>query len=278
MPKAPRGKWRDIAPKDLDPLTYAVTSRDRSTISMVAEALRHRNVALAYQPIIQSGPVGRIAYYEGRIRVYDETGRIIPAGDFMSAVEATETGRLIDCAALEMGLRALRSEPSLRLAINMSARSIGYPKWLRILRQALMRNPNIGERLILEITESSAMLVPELVVNFMNDMRRHGISFAMDDFGSGFTSFRFLRDFLFDMLKIDGSFIRGVAQSPDNQVLTNALIAIAKQMDMVCVAEHVEREEDAQWLMHAGIDCLQGYYYAAPTIHPPWEDAARDRA
>jgi EAL domain-containing protein (putative c-di-GMP-specific phosphodiesterase class I) len=278
MPKAPRGKWRDIAPNDLDPLTYAVTSRDRSTISMVAEALRHRNVALAYQPIIQSGPVGRIAYYEGLIRVYDETGRIIPAGDFMSAVEATETGRLIDCAALEMGLRALRSEPSLRLAINMSARSIGYPKWLRILRQALMRNPNIGERLILEITESSAMLVPELVVNFMNDMRRHGISFAMDDFGSGFTSFRFLRDFLFDMLKIDGSFIRGVAQNPDNQVLTNALIAIAKQMDMVCVAEHVEREEDAQWLMHAGIDCLQGYYYAAPTIHPPWEDAARDRA
>jgi EAL domain-containing protein (putative c-di-GMP-specific phosphodiesterase class I) len=61
-------------------------------------------------------------------------------------------------------------------------------------------------------------------------------------------------------------------------VLTNALIAIAKQMDMVCVAEHVEREEDAQWLMHAGIDCLQGYYYAAPTIHPAWEDAARDRA
>lgn len=278
MPKAPRGKWRDIAPNDLDPLTYAVTSRDRSTISMVAEALRHRNVALAYQPIIQSGPVGRIAYYEGLIRVYDETGRIIPAGDFMGAVEATETGRLIDCAALEMGLRALRSEPSLRLAINMSARSIGYPKWLRILRQALMRNPNIGERLILEITESSAMLVPELVVNFMNDMRRHGISFAMDDFGSGFTSFRFLRDFLFDMLKIDGSFIRGVAQNPDNQVLTNALIAIAKQMDMVCVAEHVEREEDAQWLMQAGIDCLQGYYYAAPTIHPPWEDAARDRA
>lgn len=278
MAKASRSKWGDIPAHELDPLTYAITTRDRSTVAMVAEALRHRNVALAYQPVVQSGPVSRIAYYEGLIRIYDETGRIIPAGDFIQAVETTETGRLVDCAALELGLRTLRQQPNLRLAINMSARSIGYPKWMRVLKQGLMRSPTIGERLILEITEGSAMLVPELVTNFMGDMRRHGISFAVDDFGAGFTSFRYLRDFLFDILKIDGQFIRGVATNPDNQVLTNALIAIAKQMDMLCVAEQVERAEDAAWLAASGIDCLQGYYFAAPTIHPPWEDATRARA
>ena len=137
MPKAPRGKWRDIAPNDLDPLTYAVTSRDRSTISMVAEALRHRNVALAYQPIIQSGPVGRIAYYEGLIRVYDETGRIIPATDFINTVEDTEYGRMLDCISLEKGLAELRRVPDLRLSVNMSARSIGYKKWMRVLQRGL---------------------------------------------------------------------------------------------------------------------------------------------
>ena len=169
-----------------------------------------------------------------------------------------------------MGLRTLAQQPELRLAINMSARSIGFSDWMKTLRKGLMRDATVGERLILEITESSAMLVPELVTGFMAQMRRQGISFALDDFGAGYTSFRYLRDFLFDVLKIDGQFIRGVATDPDNQVLTSALIAIARQMDMMTIAEQVECADDAAWLEQAGIDCLQGYYYAAPTVHPPW--------
>ena len=193
-------------------------------------------------------------------------------------VEATEIGRRIDCTALDLGLTALHDHPDLRLSINMSARSIGYPPWLRRLKRALMSDETIGERLILEITEGSAMLVPELVISFMRDMRRQGIAFALDDFGAGLTSFRHLRDFLFDILKIDGEFIRGIADNPDNQVLTRALIGIGQQFDMFTVAECVERGEDAQWLAENGMDCLQGYYFAAPTIHPPWEHPARQTA
>ncbi|GAA6147644.1 EAL domain-containing protein [Pseudooceanicola nitratireducens] len=261
----------DIERRDLDPLSYAVASRDRSTIKMVQEALKHSNVALAFQPVLQARAPDRIAFYEGLIRIFDETGRVIPAGDFIQQVEETETGRLIDCAALEQGLKVLSEAPDIRLALNLSARSIGYPKWMRILRKALMRDQTIGERLILEITESSAMLIPELVVNFMTEMRRHGISFALDDFGAGYTSFRYLRDFLFDILKIDGQFVRDTATDPDNQVLTRALIAIAEQMDMLTVAEQVETAADADWLTRNGIDCLQGYYFAAPTIQRPWD-------
>ena len=265
----------DVARGEDNPLSYAVASRDRSVLRMVDAALRHGNVALAYQPIMQARAPDQVAYYEGLIRIFDETGRVIPAGDFIFAVEARETGRLIDCAALELGLRTLEQTPDIRLALNLSARSIGYPKWMRILRKSLMRNPTVGERLILEITESSAMLIPEIVTNFMSEMRRHGISFALDDFGAGYTSFRYLRDFLFDILKIDGQFIRNVADDPDNQVLTRALIAIAEQMDMLTVAEQVETAEDAAWLTRAGIDCLQGYFYAAPTIRPPWQVPAQ---
>jgi EAL domain-containing protein (putative c-di-GMP-specific phosphodiesterase class I) len=271
-------KWADVEAGQHNPLAYAVTARDRSVIEMVDHAVRHKEVLLAYQAVVPAGRQTRPAFYEGLVRVLDETGRIIPARDFIHQIETTETGRIIDCLALEQGLRALHRFPFLRLSINMSARSIGYARWMRALKRGLGQDPTIAERLILEITESSAMLVPELVVNFMTDLQRKGISFAMDDFGAGFTSFRYLRDFYFDIVKIDGQFIRGIADDPDNQVLTRALVAIAEQFDMVTVAESVERPRDAVYLEQMGVDCLQGYFFGAPTVHPPWEEISDQKA
>ncbi|OWU86683.1 diguanylate phosphodiesterase [Oceanicola sp. 22II-s10i] len=252
--------------------------RGADVLLSVRETVAHGQLALAYQPVMQAGRTDRVAFYEGLARVYDPGGRIIPARDFIAAIEETETGRDLDVQALAIGLQVLAEQPDVRLSINMSARSIGYPDWMRTLKRGLMHDPTVAERLILEITESSAMRVPELVTNFMSRLARQGISFALDDFGAGFTSFRYLRDFQFDLIKIDGQFIRGIAQNPDNQVLTRALSMIAEQFDMFTVAEAVERAEDAAWLITNGIDCLQGYYYAAPTIHPPWEEAADSRS
>ncbi|MEO1138849.1 MAG: EAL domain-containing protein [Pseudomonadota bacterium] len=263
-------KWANVQAGQQNPLAYAVTARDQSVIQMVDEAVRHKQVMLAFQAIVPAGRQDQPAFYEGLIRVLDASGRIIPAREFIHSIEATETGRIIDCLALEKGLRSLREYPQVRLSINMSARSIGYPRWMRSLKRGLSQDPTIAERLILEITESSAMLVPELVVNFMADLQKKGISFALDDFGAGFTSFRYLKDFYFDILKIDGQFIRGIADDPDNQVLTRALVAIAEQFDMVTVAESVEQPRDAIFLQNMGLDCLQGYYFGAPTIQPPW--------
>jgi EAL domain-containing protein (putative c-di-GMP-specific phosphodiesterase class I) len=262
---------------EVSPLDYAVTLRDRNTLDMVANALRHRNTMLAFQPVVQSQRPDRIAFYEGLIRVLDDTGRIIPARDFIDAVEATETGRILDCVALETGLRTLQRHPHIRLAINMSARSIGFPRWMRSLRQGLKGDPTIGERLILEITERSAMTVPELVVRFMSDLQKRGITFALDDFGAGYTSLRYLRDFQFDVIKIDGDFIRGVHADADNQVLTRAMVDIARQFDMFTVAESVEHHADSLWLTQIGVDCQQGYFFGAPTVHPAWNSPAAQR-
>jgi EAL domain-containing protein (putative c-di-GMP-specific phosphodiesterase class I) len=193
----------------------------------------------------------------------------------MPTVENAELGRKIDCLALEKGLRTLARNPNIRLSINMSARSIGFPRWVRALERGLKQNPTIGERLILEISESSAMLVPELVINFMKGLQSKGISFALDDFGAGYTAFRHFRDFYFDIVKIDGQFIRGIADFPDNQVLVAALAAIAEQFDMLTVAEHVERPEDAAMLTEMGIDCMQGFYFGAPSVRPPWKKHSR---
>ena len=255
------------------PLSVADGLRRQQTIAMVRAALDDRRAMLAYQPVVQARMTNRPAFYEAFIRILDEKGRVIPARDFMDDVETSELGRRIDCLALELGLIALAREPSIRLAVNMSARSIGYPTWLSTLERGLRADPSIAERLILEITESSAMIMPDLVTVFMADMQARGICFALDDFGAGYTAFRYLKDFYFDIIKIDGQFIRGIHADPDNQVLAQALIAIARQFDMFTVAESVETAEDARYLIDIGMDCLQGYYYGIPSTEAPWRQS-----
>ncbi|HMO06713.1 MAG TPA: EAL domain-containing protein [Paracoccaceae bacterium] len=269
----------DVMRDDASPVAAAMAEQDRRAIAMVRDALDRGRLRLAFQPVVNGRDPGRIAFHEGLIRVLDDTGRAIPARDFIDTVETMELGRMIDCASLEMGMTALAQRADLRLSVNMSARSIGYPRWMRVLRRGLAANPTVGERLILEITERSAMLVPEIVTAFMDEMQSAGVSFALDDFGAGFTSFRYLRDFCFDMLKIDGQFIRGIARDPDNQALTRALLSIGRHFDMVTVAESVERPEDAAWLRAEGIGAMQGWLFGAPTVRPAWmEEAVRRRA
>jgi EAL domain-containing protein (putative c-di-GMP-specific phosphodiesterase class I) len=261
----------DGAPRSA--LEQAVSTRDGAVLGMVQRAITHREVMLAFQPVMQARAPGRTAFHEGLIRVLDETGRVIPAREFIAVVEDTEYGRLLDCLALEQGLAELAREPGLRLAINMSARSIGYRKWMRTLDRGLARDATVAERLILEITERSAITVPELVAAFMGDLQRRGITFAMDDFGAGYTALRHFRELSFDVLKIDGQFCHGIAQDADNQVLVAAMVSIATQFDMFTVAERVEREADARCLTDLGVDCLQGYLFAAPTTRPDWHRA-----
>lgn len=259
------------------PLNSAVSARDRSAVQMATEAVRHRQCHLAYQPVMQARPPHGVAFYEGFIRVLDETGRVIPAREFMPQVENTPIGRDLDCVALEKGLRAMARNPEIRLAINMSARSIGYARWSRVLERFLKRDPTIGERLILEISEDSAMQVPELVIDFMDRLQDKGVAFTLDDFGASNFSFRHFREFFFDAAKIDGQFVRGISTNPDNQALVRALIAVAREFEILVIAESVETREDAEFLMASGVDCLQGFLFGAPSVKPPWEQKSAEK-
>jgi EAL domain-containing protein (putative c-di-GMP-specific phosphodiesterase class I) len=262
----------------VSPLAVAISAADLETIEMVRKAILERKVMLAFQPVIMATDPDRIGFHEGLIRVAEPSGRIIPAKDFMPAVEEHELGRQIDVSALSLGLRALADNPDLRLSINMSARSVGHPDWMRTLTRGLNHAPTVAERLILEITESSAMMVPELVIRFMYDLSRKGIAFAIDDFGAGHTSFRYLRDFNFDMLKIDGQFTRDIQNDEDNQALVRALIMVGQHFHMLTVAEMVETAAEAECLRALGVDCLQGYAFGAPTVNPDFMQAMARRA
>lgn len=261
------------------PLAATLAEKDRATVAMVRLALRSKRVALALQPVVDAADPTRIAFHEGLIRILDGTGRLVPAREFISAVEATDAGLELDRAALALGLEALRRDAGLRLAVNMSARSIGAVRWMETLATGLAWDDTIAERLILEITEASAMAMPELVTAFMTGLQRRGISFALDDFGAGQTSFRYFRDFSFDMVKIDRQFIANVHRDADNQILVRALVMIVRQFDMFVVAEGVELAEEAAWLRQHGVDCLQGYLFGLPvTVPAPGRSEARRRA
>jgi EAL domain-containing protein (putative c-di-GMP-specific phosphodiesterase class I) len=252
------------------PVAWAAALQADDTLAMVEQALAARRVRLAFQPVVSARDPARVLFHEGFARILDDTGRAIPARDFMDAVETTELGRRIDAAVLDLGLGALRAHPDLRLSVNMSARSIGFQPFTRALSRALAADLSLGPRLVLEVSEVSAMLMPDLLLAFMDDTRLSGVTFALDDFGSAFTSFRHLRDFCFDMVKVDGAFVRSIDRNPDNQAVVRALIAVARAFEMAVVAEAVETPAEAAMLTQIGVSAMQGMRFGMPTVEPDW--------
>ena len=249
---------------------FAGGQAQRQMLCDVAAALRSGRTALAFQPVVQASRRDTPAFHEGLIRIFDARGEAIPAGRFIAAAEPRSMGRSIDCAALRHGLTALSAKPDLRLALNMSVRSIGHRGWMRILDEGLERDPTAGERLIIEITERSAIVAPDLLTSFMDRLRLRGIAFALDDFGAGYTSFRHFRQFRFDILKIDGEFCRGIEAQPDNRFLVSTLQSIARHFECFTVAEMVERPAEAELLTELGLDSLQGWLFGKPMLRPDW--------
>ena len=263
-----------------DPVTvFGVDSQvmhePRDPVAMVHEALAQRSVCLAFQPVVQARAPHIPAFHEGLVRLRDRAGRLVPAGAFIDAIEAHPLGREIDVLALGMGLRALQAHPALRLSINMSALSVTHRPWLETLRRGLVGDPTVGERLILEVTEASAMGLPDVVCAFMRDVQETGVAFALDDFGAGATAFRYLRAFRFDAVKIDGQFTRDLPTGGDGRVLVSALLRIARHFEMMTVAERVETAAEAAACARLGVTCLQGYRFGIPVLRPEWGCDAR---
>lgn len=276
--KGPRISKYDREPGLASPLDVAISAEDRQIMAQVAQALKDRRMRLAFQPAVYAADPTIIGFYEGFIRLLNDRDQVIPARDFMRAVEQQELGREIDCAALQMGLMMLQRHPKIRVSINMSARSVGYRPWSQVLRKAVRDTPGLARRLILEISEPTILQVPDMLKPFMEEMRAQGVVFALDDFGADLMSLRMLCDLRFEIAKIDGSLVSLIDRSPEIQVVVRAAIAVAQEMDMYLVAEAVETESQANWLIRAGVGCLQGYMFGAPTVAPDFDAFERGRA
>lgn len=240
--------------------------------ALVAEALAEGRVLLALQPVMQAKRPDRPAFHEALLRLRDRHGRLVSAGLFIGALEATPLGRQLDRTALRLALAELARRPDLRLSVNLSPCSLDDPAWRGTLAAGLAADPAAGERLILEITERAAADCPRALEAAMRALRPSGVCFAIDDFGAGATALAHLRRFRFDILKIDGQFSRRIAEDRDNQALVTAIAGLARHFEMVTVAESVERPQDAAWLTAAGLDALQGWHLGHPVpVAPPTE-------
>ncbi|MEJ5219043.1 EAL domain-containing protein [Cognatishimia sp. D5M38] len=254
-----------------NPLDEAVKLRDMSILEMVRAAVFHQEVTLAFQPIFGRKNPKQPSFYESLIRVLDETGRIIPAAQFLPFVQHGEIARELDRLALKLSLERLVKHPNLCLSVNMSARSIGYRPWMDTLNNALRVYPDINKRLILEISEGSVVEMPELVADFMPDLQNRGVSFCLDDYGSQHTSFKILYDRYFEFVKLDGSYTQRVHESQEKQILANTVATMLGRLGIHSVATKVESELEARMMRSLGFSYLQGFYFSAPTVSPPWD-------
>ncbi|MGE0733954.1 MAG: putative bifunctional diguanylate cyclase/phosphodiesterase [Alphaproteobacteria bacterium] len=244
----------------------------RETVAIaeqVREAVRERRLIFAYQPIVVAG-TGEVAHYECLLRMVDPAGVIVPAGVFIPVIEQMGLARPVDRLVLEMAVRDLEECSTVRLAINLSGHTVLDSQWLARLRALVGTRRSIAERLILEITETVALRDLVHTAEFVTQVRSLGCVVALDDFGSGYMSIRNLRALPVDEVKIDGSFIKNVTHSQDNQVLVRSLVGLAQGFRMKVVAECVESNDDAEYLKTQGIDFMQGYYFGRPQIEPPW--------
>jgi EAL domain-containing protein (putative c-di-GMP-specific phosphodiesterase class I) len=139
--------------------------------------------------------------------------------------------------------------------------------------------PGMAPRLIVELTETAVVRDPAGMRGRLNAMKALGVAIAIDDFGAGHTSFRHLRDFPLDLLKIDGAFVQNLARSPDDRFFVRALVDLAHHLGIATVAEWVEDAETARLLAEGGVDYLQGQHCGAPVlIGDGAGEAARDAA
>jgi diguanylate cyclase (GGDEF)-like protein len=235
----------------------------------VTEAMKDERLVFAYQPIVDAGS-HEVSSYECLLRMYSPEGELIPAGHFVPVVERLGLMRTLDRRALDLTLKTLEMNPEVTLAFNISGVTAADRGWLRTLIARLKDRPELASRLIVEITETAALHDLEDSARFVSIMRDLGCQVAIDDFGAGFTTFRHLKALTVDIVKIDGSFVRNLAENTENQLFIRNLLSLARAFNLVTVAECVETLEDAEILEREGVDQLQGHYFGKPEVNPSW--------
>jgi EAL domain-containing protein (putative c-di-GMP-specific phosphodiesterase class I) len=151
-----------------------------------------------------------------------------------------------------------------RAEVNLSARSIGDPAVATELEETIARSGTTAQNLIFEITETAAIEHLDAARDFAERLTRLGCRFALDDFGTGFGSLTYLRLLPVGYLKIDTSFVSGLASSREDQAMVRAIVAIARELGMLTVAEGIEDEATLGLLRDYGVDYVQGYLFGPP--------------
>ncbi len=251
--------------------TDVVSMRRRNThmSDVILTALNERRIRLAFQPIAADlGDVPR--KFECLIRMSGADGQEIPAPEFIPAAERLGLVHLLDRRVLELATNTLAVCPNIHLNVNISMETVKDFVWAEGYISHLRANQALAKRITVELTETQVIDAIDSSIEFVSEIKKLGCSFAIDDFGAGYTSFRNLKALDIDILKIDGSFVTGVASSRENQLFVRTLLDLARNFGMQTVGEWVDNEADAMLLKGLGVDYLQGFLLGKPETQPDW--------
>jgi diguanylate cyclase (GGDEF)-like protein/PAS domain S-box-containing protein len=244
--------------------------REMQWVSKLTRARDESRFELFYQPIV---PIGTNAiereHFELMLRLRDESGTIVTPAEFIPAAERYNIMPSIDRWVVRQALdrvvhRIASGVKPFTIAVNLSGTSLNDEHFLEYLIAELTASELVAGAMCFEITETAAIENLGNVVYFMRELKTRGCHFALDDFGSGLSSFMYLKTLPVDYLKIDGQFVENVTRDPVDRSMVAAISQVGKAMGIQTIAERVESPEVLSELGRLGIGFAQGFYIAKP--------------
>ena len=253
-------------------------------VSRITSAVEDNRLELFFQPIIGIGQEhgNSRGHYELLLRMRDEKGELVGPDQFIPSAErynlmSTLDRWVIHEALTELADRNDDGEARYTLAINLSGTSLSEDRFLDYVIDELVRQKLPDGAICFEITETAAISNLSRVVHFMQELKKLGCKFSLDDFGSGLSSFTYLKNLPVDYLKIDGQFIRNVVSDSVDESMVKAISEVGHAMGIETIAERVESKQVLDKLGSLGIEFAQGYYIARPASvqsFEPWGEKA----
>jgi diguanylate cyclase (GGDEF)-like protein len=268
---------------------FDTSMRDRIADRLALEhdlrlAIEREEFRLVYQPIMslsESGP--RVLGLEALLRWEGPTRGLVPPGMFISIAE--DSGLIVEigdwviheaCSQLSRWRRVAGME-HIYISVNVSALQLKKASLLSRVRGALAQTDLTPDALCIELTESLLMENPADGTALLLRLKELGVKLALDDFGTGYSSLAYLRQFPVDYVKIDKSFIDGLATSDSSdETLVAAIVSMARALGAITIAEGVEEPQQEERLRLIGADCAQGFYYSRPVAADRVADTVRD--
>lgn len=241
--------------------------RSQTTSARIRDALTHDRLSLHTQPI-RSLASGGIERYELLLRMTGEDGELLPAASFIEVAERAGMVQELDrwVVARALGLIAEREKAGrpVSLHVNLSGASITDLSVLEFIERRLDEGDADPARVTFEITETSRVHDYETAGGFADRLTEFGCQVAIDDYGAGFGPFHYLKQIPFDVIKIDGAFIRDMPNNDADQLTVQAIVQIARGLGKTTIAEYVQDDATTQMLREYGVDMAQGYHLGRP--------------
>jgi diguanylate cyclase (GGDEF)-like protein len=248
---------------------------DARWVPVIRNALADDKFFIVFQPIMNLH-TRKITHYEALIRMRGNDGEIYTPVDFIPVAERMGLIHQIDLWVVEHALDFLSSLPqdkgNVSISINLSGHAFQDLSLLPLIKQKLELTWISASRLTFEITETAAITNFSETRDMVARLRALGCRFALDDFGSGFCSFSYIKNYPVDLLKIDGSFIVNLINDETDQLLVKSMIEVAHSLGKKVIAEYVENREIMDKLVEFGVDYVQGYFIGMPNVELVDED------